>query len=256
MVTIGSIVFVHGFTGHPERTWTHKEGVHDDQAEHGQETREPPSKRPKFLSPMTRLQKPIYWPRDLLPATIPNARVLTYGYDTHISHRLGPSMSKVTVYDIAWDLIVHSEAERRSEPLRPLLFVAHSLGGIIVKEALRRSRGCEMHQSQLHSIYESTSGILFFGTPHGGADPKGLLFSIATKAMKSLGFSVNEQVVNSLLPSSERLRELRDEFGPMARRKKWIIYSYQEQYGVRGLSGNKVRGPTSSWSTTVTFSGG
>ena len=153
-------------------------------------------------------------------------------------------MSKSTIYDIAWDFLVSLEAERRLEPLRPLVFIAHSLGGIVVKEALRRSRGCEMYQSQLRSIYESTSSIMFFGTPHGGADPRGLLQHIAEKIFRAAGFSVNEQIVNTLLPSSERLRELREEFGPMARQKNWIVYSFQEQYGIKALNGNKVRNPT------------
>ncbi|KAJ9648449.1 hypothetical protein H2199_001304 [Coniosporium tulheliwenetii] len=152
------------------------------------------------------VRKAVYWPRDLVPTTVPDARILTYGYDTHIRHRFGPAVSSSTVYDIAWDFLVSLEAERRSESSRPLLFIAHSLGGIVVKEALRRSRGCETYQNHIHTIYESTSGIIFFGTPHGGADPRGLLQHIAERVIRAAGFTVNEQIVNTLLPSSERLR--------------------------------------------------
>ncbi len=67
------------------------------------------------------------------------------------------------------------------------------------------------------------------------------MFNIATKGMKALGFQVDEQMVDALLPSSERLKELRDEFGPMAREKNWIIYSFQEQHGTSALNGRKVR---------------
>ncbi|OCK90600.1 uncharacterized protein K441DRAFT_409047, partial [Cenococcum geophilum 1.58] len=74
------------------------------------------------------------WPRDLIPLTAPNARVLTYSYDTHIRHKLGPPVNKNTVYDIAWDFLVALEAERRAEPLRPALFIVHGLGGVVVKE--------------------------------------------------------------------------------------------------------------------------
>jgi hypothetical protein len=42
------------------------------------------------------------------------------------------------------------------------------------------------------------------------------------------------------LPSAERLRELRDEFSPMAHQQKWIIHSFQEQLGARLLNGRKV----------------
>lgn len=156
-------------------------------------------------------------------------------------------MNRATVYDIAWDFLVALEAERRAEPRRPVLFVVHSLGGIVVKEMLRRSGGCYLTQRHLRDVFESTVGIVFFGTPHGGADPRGLLQHIAEKAIKAAGFSVNEQIVNTLLPSAERLRELRDEFGPIAQEQNWMVHSFQEQLGVGLLNGHKVVEDTSSY---------
>jgi len=138
------------------------------------------------------------------------------------------------------DFLVSLEAEHRSQPSRPLIFIAHSLGGIVVKEALRRSHSFQMHQSHLHEIYNSTKAVTFFGTPHGGADPRGLIHLIAEKVAQVAGFSINKQLVDTLLPTSERLRELRDEFSPMARQKGWIIYSFQEQYGILALNNRKV----------------
>lgn len=149
-------------------------------------------------------------------------------------------MSTHTVYDIAGDFLVALEARRRDEPQRPVIFIAHSLGGIIVKEMLRRSSHGHRAQTHLQSIFESTVGIMFFGTPHGGADPRGLLLRVAEKVVRAAGFNVNEQVVNSLLPASERLKELRDAFGPIAQERKWVIHSFQEQYGSRALLGRKV----------------
>ncbi|KAF4627618.1 hypothetical protein G7Y89_g10540 [Cudoniella acicularis] len=237
------IVFVHGFTGHPERTWSQKRGASDGQFENDEDG-ERPSKFRKLLG--NRIRRSIYWPRDLLPINIPNARILTYGYDTNIRHRASSAINKSTVYDIAWNFLVSLEAARCAETSRPLLFIAHSLGGIIVKEALRRSRGCETHQSHLHSIYEFSSGIVFFGTPHSGADPRGLVLHIFEQVIRGMGFNVNDQIVNALLPSAERLKELRDEFGPMARQRNWTIYSFQEQYGVMALGGKKVVDDTAS----------
>jgi pimeloyl-ACP methyl ester carboxylesterase len=150
-------------------------------------------------------------------------------------------VSRNTIYDIAWDFLVALEAQRRLEPSRPVLFIAHSLGGIIVKEMLRRSSGCNIGQTHLRSVFDSTIGIIFFGTPHGGADPRGFLQHIAEAVIKAAGVRVNEQIVNTLLPSAERLRELRDEFSPMAHQQDWIIHSFQEELGVMGLNGHKVR---------------
>jgi len=239
---------VHGFTGHPERTWssnkTNPRALNDHPT--ANKSLEPPSKI-RRLNPFSRSHHngdipnaTVYWPRDLLPSTVPYARVLTYGYDTHIRHWIGAPVNRSTVYDIAWDLLVGLESERRTEPSRPVLFVVHSLGGIVIKEMLRRSKGCQLGQAYLRGIFESTIGIIFFGTPHAGADPRSSLHHIAEKLAKAVGYSFNEQIVNTLLPSSERLRELRDEFGPMAEDRGWAIHSFQEQFGVNGLFGQKV----------------
>jgi hypothetical protein len=106
-----------------------------------------------------------------------------------------------------------------------------------VKELLRRAN---RSQEYLRNIFDSTTGIIFFGTPHGGADPLGFSQRIIENLGKILGWRVNKQVVESLMPSSERLMELRDEFGPMALEEGWIIYSFQEQVGISALGGNKV----------------
>ena len=233
---------MHGFKGHPVRTWTHKTEYILEDADGS----ERPAKIPRLSSVTSHFNKNTgrehtYWPRHLIPTTLPTARVLVYGYDTNVRHSLETPISKISIYDISYDFLKSLEAERRSDPRRPLVFVAHSLGGILVKEVLRRSHGFETYHNHLRQIYESTAAIMFFGTPHGGADPRGLLEHIAEKVVKIAGFRVNEQVVNTLLPTSERLRELRDEFAPMARQNKWIIYCFQEQYGVQLLNGKKVR---------------
>ncbi|KAK8024357.1 hypothetical protein PG993_012423 [Apiospora rasikravindrae] len=187
----------------------------------------------------------VFWPRDLLPTTVPHARVMTYGYDSHIRHRFGPEGSQSTVYDIAWDFLVALEASRRSDPERSILLIAHSLGGIVVKEMLRKSTTCG--QSHLRPVFASMLGVIFFGTPHGGADPRSFLKTVAEHLLRATGFTVNQQIADTLLPSSERLRELRDEFAPMARQRGWAIHSFQEQMGVKGLNGGKVVEDTSSY---------
>jgi hypothetical protein len=171
---------------------------------------------------------------------MPNARIFTYGYDSSIRHPLAAPGNKSTVYDLGNNLLLSLEAKRSSQPSRPLIFVAHSLGGIVVKETLRRSEGYRTHHSHLHSIYDATVGLQFFGTPHSGSDPLGIVHRIAEKIARLLGFTVNDQLVNSLLPNSERLRELREEFSRMSHTKNWKLYSFQEQYGVGILNGDKV----------------
>ncbi|KAK3342018.1 hypothetical protein B0T25DRAFT_511525 [Lasiosphaeria hispida] len=240
------VIFVHGFTGDPQRTWTLKNRHSLARGEDAGASEQRP-KKVRRIMPFTDARRhsdgstAVYWPRDLVPDVLPDARVMTYGYDTHIRHTtFGPALSKNQVYDIAWDFLQEITAQRQNCPTRPILFVAHSLGGIVVKEALRRSSGCYMGHSHLDNVFTATVGIIFFGTPHRGSEPRGLIKSIAESLAKILGYRANEQIIDTLLPTSERLRELRDEFGPLAHRRGWMIHSFQEQLGIAVLNGDKV----------------
>lgn len=164
---------------------------------------------------------------------------MTHGYDTHLRHKIiGKPLSKLTVYDIANDLLVSLEAKRQDEPSRPLLFVCHSLGGIVVKDMLRQA--CHGMDPGLQHAFHSTVGIIFFGTPHLGADPQGLLRQIADRLAKLAGIVMNQDVVRTLLPNSERLRQLRDEFRPIVQKQGWRIHSFQEALGVLSIGGERV----------------
>ncbi|RYP34128.1 hypothetical protein DL768_011069 [Monosporascus sp. mg162] len=91
---------------------------------------------------------------------------------------------------------------------------------------------------------------MFFGTPHSGADPRGLLLHTLEVLIRGLGWTLNKHVLDALLPSSERLRDLRDDFGPVAQEHGWVIHSFQEQFGARftaGVGGSKVVEDTSSY---------
>lgn len=81
---------------------------------------------------------------------------------------------------------------------------------------------------------------MFFGTPHSGADPRGTLQRIAEKVVKAVEFSIDEQIVNSLLPSAERLRELKDDFGPKALQQNWMIHSFLEQFVLTAFDGQQT----------------
>jgi hypothetical protein len=181
----------------------------------------------------------VYWPKDLLPQTVPGARVLTYGYDTKIRHSAIAVVSQNTVHDHGWNFLCAVEEVRRKEPLRPLLLVAHSLGGLVLKEALRKSRDCESVKLHLYNVVRSVVGVFFFGTPHRGADPRGLIHHALTQLAKGVGFRFNDKIVDTLMPG-EHLREMRHGFTELARQGRWIIYCFQEEYGLSGLFGKKV----------------
>lgn len=73
-----------------------------------------------------------FWLEDFLPDALPKARVMTFGYDSGLAF----SKSRSGVANFARDLLNRLRVARNSPEARdrPLIFVAHSLGGIVVKK--------------------------------------------------------------------------------------------------------------------------
>ncbi|PVF91600.1 hypothetical protein CPB86DRAFT_685132, partial [Serendipita vermifera] len=94
------IVAIHGLDGHRERSWTAANGT--------------------------------MWLKDLLPLDIPNARILTYGYDSDT--RRFTHTSTQSIFQHAETFVADLTQVRSGNPERPIIFLAHSLGGIVLKK--------------------------------------------------------------------------------------------------------------------------
>ncbi|ORY55944.1 uncharacterized protein BCR38DRAFT_317636, partial [Pseudomassariella vexata] len=138
------IVLVHGLNGEPQKTWTAKNGV--------------------------------FWPTDLLPESLKSARanVLVYGYNADVySKKHGGNPSDNFIYMHAQTLVTSLTHYRKDElsSRNPIIWVCHSLGGILVKRALLYSNDLRASQHEdYRQIYVSTYGLIFLGTPHTGSD--------------------------------------------------------------------------------------
>jgi triacylglycerol esterase/lipase EstA (alpha/beta hydrolase family) len=101
------------------------------------------------------------WLRDFLPSKLPQAHVLLFGYNSSVAFET----SIAGVREQAANLLNRLTLKRENAESRPIIFVAHSLGGIVVKRALVEAR----LDGTYESILKATYGMAFFGTPHRGS---------------------------------------------------------------------------------------
>ena len=133
---------MHGLNGDPQKTWTAKNDV--------------------------------FWPTDLLPDSLKGQKVniLVYGYNANVySSGNDKSASDNFIYQHAQTLVTSLTYYRKGEDTmkNPIIWVAHSLGGILTKRALLYSNDVRAtNHEDYRSIYVSTYAIIFLGTPHTG----------------------------------------------------------------------------------------
>ncbi|KAF8523952.1 hypothetical protein BU17DRAFT_85441 [Hysterangium stoloniferum] len=152
------IVAVHGLASNPETTWESRKPSQSPSvpgttaaAAHD------PSSNPEITPKLS-------WLRDVLPNDILNARIMNFSHNTAWQ---GNSLSK-SLHDHADDLLRALEWERRTPEAkrRPLIFIGHSFGGLIIKQnkaLLNASR------EEDNNIRKLVQGFIFLGTPHKGA---------------------------------------------------------------------------------------
>jgi hypothetical protein len=115
---------------------------------------------------------------------------------------------------------------------------------LIILQALTQSCALEQKQPHLFSIYSSTIGIVYLGTPHRGSAGASLGL-IAASAASCLLQRPNKHLLRNLQSSSAELERISDAFSLLPRKVNRIIqeYSFQEDRGMASaipLIGGKV----------------
>ncbi|KAB8067067.1 hypothetical protein BDV29DRAFT_163796 [Aspergillus leporis] len=202
------IVFVHGLRGGRETTW----------------------KKKKWST---------LWPRDVLPKDINHARILTWGYDANIVDFFKPA-GQTSIFGHALQLLSDLANQRRKEEEknRPIIFLAHSLGGLVVKDALYQSHseGIQpvVHNPRLARIKTCTIGVIFAGTPHRGAD-KAKWATIAGHLTRFVLKSPNTRLTEALERGAHTLERLQGDFSRIL--LGLPIYTFSEE---REFPGNGI----------------
>ncbi|KAK1753330.1 SERAC1 [Echria macrotheca] len=182
-------VFLHGLNGDPKDTWSYEAKGNDG----------------------------FFWPRQLL-VDIPGCRVMTFGYNAAFERALIDNTTNINA--ISETLVTQLITNRKGAYVnRPLIFIAHSLGGLVVKRAL-----CNIHMEshnglqtrkirEQNAIYDAVSGIVFMGTPHAGSH---VADAARTKLLKAIARATfkkpPERIVNALSAHSQELQDLSNSF--------------------------------------------
>lgn len=134
------------------------------------------------------------WLRDSLPSDLPGAQILIYGYNTKLlsSFSFQDLEALATTFRESLEALRGAAAANYGDTKsrRPLIFIAHSLGGLVLKEALiQMSRGTKSDRETLNSTY----GILFFGVPSRGMDIKSLIPIVGDQANLAFLYSLGKE---------------------------------------------------------------
>jgi hypothetical protein len=139
---------------------------------------------------------------------------MTFGYDATAAFE----RSTAGILEHARDLLRCLEEARTDEQERnrPILFCAHSLGGLVLKQALLIAAEAEL--GQYTPIWKSTIGVLFFGTPHRGSSLASYGAQLA-RVPTALSLKPTPQLLQSLKSGNVLLGELNVRFRLIMDRK-------------------------------------
>ncbi|KAF4461304.1 ribonuclease p mrp subunit [Fusarium albosuccineum] len=163
------IVFVHGLNGDRVKTWT------------SEETKKNPS---------------VFWPRDLLPNKCENARILSFGYNAAVAHFFQPLFDGLK-----------GIRDRTNTADRPIMFVCHSLGGLVCANAVAKQYGADTAEK---ALVDKIRGMIFLGTPFAGS--KHAPWALIVTQFLRLLVSTNQEKLKHLDERSEKLVDISNEF--------------------------------------------
>ncbi|KAI4802493.1 hypothetical protein KUCAC02_020327 [Chaenocephalus aceratus] len=194
------VLFIHGILGAAFKTWRQKDrnGLEEETESKDDYTE--------------------CWPKSWLAADCPNLRVLSVEYDSHLSDW----MAKCPVENQRKSLAYRSRELLKKLKLagvgeRPVVWVAHSMGGLLVKKMLLDAS----EDPEMQALLNNTKGIMFYSVPHHGT----FMAEYSVNVRYLLFPSVE---VRELCKDSPALRNLNENFLDMAKEKEFKVLSFTE----------------------------
>ncbi|XP_071335462.1 protein SERAC1 [Trachinotus anak] len=197
------VLFIHGILGAAFKTWRQKD------REMLEEEKEAGS-RDDYTE---------CWPKSWLAADCPNLRVLSVEYDSHLSDWMAKCPAENQRKSLAYrsrELLKKLKLAGVGE--RPVVWVAHSMGGLLVKKMLLDAS----EDPDMHELLKNTKGIVFYSVPHYGTSMAE--YSVNVRYLLFPSIEVRE-----LCKDSPALRNLNENFLNMAKEKEIKVLSFAER---------------------------
>ncbi|KAH8680661.1 hypothetical protein BX600DRAFT_391706 [Xylariales sp. PMI_506] len=157
----------------------------------------------------------------------PKARILLYMYESVWTGAL--KITQQFLSNIAMNLMVALRSLREDCKSRPIVFIGHSMGGLVVAKALTYA---DTRRGQFPVMFEAVAGTVFFGTPFKGAEAAAWAAMYASFA-KNAKMANTSKLLDTMKPGDESLRELRHDFtrlvGRLAPNIQVVCFWEQEQ---------------------------
>jgi len=217
------VVFVHGLLGGVFYTWRQRD------TEGGRELDDEQCSEEDYS---------YCWPRDWLSEDAGHVRVIGCDFDSYLSQWGGSCPTQgapATLEERSQDMLL--KLREAGVGQRPVVFVGHSMGGLIIKKMLVEAGQAEDPDTRL--LAENTKGVVFYSTPHQGSQIANL-----NSVIKYLFFPSVE--VQELETDSPALLDLNTYFKSFVDKFKTKVISFGETLPTRHLGVDLTFVPPSS----------
>ncbi|XP_050367132.1 uncharacterized protein LOC126785475 isoform X2 [Argentina anserina] len=193
------IVFVHGLRGGPYKTWRIAEDKSSTKSGIVEKIDQEAGKLGTF------------WPGEWLSADFPQARMFTLRYKSSLTQWSGATLPLQEVSSMLLEKIVAAGIGDR-----PVVFVTHSMGGLVVKQILSKAKS-----ENINNLVNNTVGIVFYSCPHFGS-------KLADMPWK-MGFVLRPApTIGELISGSPRLLQLNDYIRHLHKKGSLEVLSFCE----------------------------
>ena len=191
----GDIIFVHGLGGTAKKTWSWERDVD------------------------------YFWPGWLTEEDeFSTQRIFTYGYNSNFKGA-GTNLNVIDfAKDLLFQMLVFATDTGESQHAignYPIIFVVHSMGGLVVKKAYVLGE----HDAQYAHLIRSVRGIMFLATPHRGSHYAKILNNILSTSL--LG-APSKAYIDDLDTRSRALQDINEQFRTSC--DDLLLFSFYETF--------------------------